>query len=62
MTGTIIVQAAHRCVPPPAVVLMSGDPAIRGYATVARAAGWFRKGDPLVRLLSEITRVREAQP
>ncbi|MHB9023049.1 MAG: response regulator [Armatimonadota bacterium] len=62
MTGAAVAQAAHQCVPPPKVLLMSGSPDIKGHATAIGADAWFRKGEPLARLLTLITRLLEERP
>jgi len=62
MTGAAVAQAAHQHVPPPQVLLISGSPDIKGYARAMGADAWFRKGEPLARLLTQITRLLEEQP
>jgi len=59
MTGAVVAQAAHQHMPPPKVLLMSGSPDIKGYAMAMGADGWFRKGESLARLLTQITRMLE---
>lgn len=58
-TGAAVAQAAHQLVPPPKVLLISGSPDIKGYAMAMGADAWFRKGEPLARLLTQITRLLE---
>ena len=59
ISGSGVVQMARQCVSPLLVVLMSGDPAIAEYAAAVKADAWFRKGEPLARLLTQITRLLE---
>ena len=62
MSGAAVAQAAHQCVPPPKVLLISGSPDIKGHATAMGADAWFRNGDPLARLLTQITRLLGERP
>jgi len=62
MTGKAVAQAAHQCVPPPMVLLMSGSPEIARYARTVGADAWFQKGDPLTTLLSLIRHLLGDRP
>lgn len=62
MTGAAVAQATQQCVPPPTLLLMSGHPEIALVAKTIGADGWFRKGDPLPTLLTQIARLLEARP